>query len=83
MNQKELEIVESREKSADIFFEDYDFGSDYPVTDFDAGWNKDGIFWSKMVYGDTPEGERWAGSFGIQFENESSDQIIDDWLEVV
>jgi hypothetical protein len=77
------QIINTKEAIANKFFEDYDFGTDYPVTDFATGWNKDSIYWSKMIYGDTPEGDRWAGSFGIQFENETSTKIIDTWLEIV
>lgn len=83
MTNSNIELEALKENAANIFFEEYDFGCDYPMTDFDSGWNKDGIFWSKMVYGDSPEGERWAGSFGIEFKDESSYEIIHDWLEIV
>jgi hypothetical protein len=83
LNPSSIEIEENQEKAAQIFFEEYDFGSDYPLTDSSTGWNKDGVYWSKMVFGDTPEGDRWAGSFGIQFKNKSSNEIIDSWLEVI
>jgi hypothetical protein len=78
-----MNIEDRREIAANIFFEEYDFGDGYPVTDFSTGWNKDEVYWSKMVYGDTPENERWAGSFGIQFKNKTSDEIIDTWLEIL
>jgi hypothetical protein len=74
---------EKKEIAANIFFEAYDFGDGYPITDFSRGWNKDGIYWSKKVYGDSPYGERWAGSFGIEFKSKTSDEIIDSWLEIV
>jgi len=72
----------AQELAADKFLEDYDFGEDYPVTDMMSGWNKDNQYWSKWVYGDTPEGTRWAGSFGVEFETPESSQIINNWLEV-
>jgi hypothetical protein len=78
-----MSIEEKKEIAANTFFEEYDFGDGYPVTDSSTGWNKDQVYWSKMVYGDTPEGERWAGSFGIQFKTKTSDEIIDSWLEVI
>jgi hypothetical protein len=76
------EIEQKKEIAAQVFFEDYDFGDGYPVTDFSNNWNKDGIYWSKMVYGDNPEGDRWAGSFGIEFKDKTSDEIVNDWLEI-
>jgi hypothetical protein len=61
----ERKLLVDREEAAATALEEYDFG-DFVVTDQD-GWTRDGIFWSKKVYGDSPEGPDLL-SFLVQFK---------------
>lgn len=74
------ELLAKREINAQEAFENKDFGS-LIVTDSDAGWNRDGKYWSKRVYG--AEGDkRLSGSFGIEFLNDHSDEIVENWFQL-
>lgn len=70
-----------REEAAQIAIENYDF-KEWTVTDTD-GWNKDGIYWTKRVYGDTAENERFCAQFGVEFAGPSSTEVTDTWCEVI
>ena len=74
---KEAKMLEvDRETAAQEAYEDHDF-ADYIVTDSD-GWTRDGKFWSRKVYGDTPKGGRFSASFGIEFDSNTS-KVADTW----
>lgn len=67
-----------REAAADEAFCAYDFGDD-TVTDAN-NWTKDGPYYSRFVYGDTKEGERFRCSFGIEF-NQGTHRVIETWCQ--
>ena len=76
-------LEKSRELAAQNCFEE----SDLPeLEDCDNGWTRDGIFWSKTVYWEKPDGlneEEYddidsRGSFGVQFRPNTA-EIVDVW----
>lgn len=71
----------TRQVAADAAFERFNFGSDRTVTDTD-GWTRDGIYWSRWVYGDDPEGTdgRFRVSFGVEFAPDG-DTIVEQWAQ--
>lgn len=76
--------TKERGDAADRAFERHDFGG-RSVTDM-GGWNEDGPYWSRMVYGDcAPDEEirtgdgRFHCSFGVEFAPDTV-RIVDTWV---
>lgn len=70
-----------RENNAQEALAQFNFGDD-TVTD-QEGWNRDGIYWSKRIYGDSPGGIRFSASFGVQFDGPKSNDVVDQWCETL
>lgn len=44
----------------------------------DAGWTRDGIFWSKGIYWENEDQPSRRGSFGVEFRPDTA-EIVGDW----
>lgn len=44
----------------------------------DAGWTRDGIFWSKGIYWENGDQPSRRGSFGVEFRPDTA-EIVGDW----
>lgn len=65
-----------RDIEADKFFQ----AAELPeIAATDSGWTRDGIFWSKGVYWENPEGDSIRGSFGVEFRPDTA-EIMGDWV---
>lgn len=71
---QKLELL--RDSEADRFFETEDLPE---IAATDSGWTRDGVFWSKGVYWENPEGDSIRGSFGVQFRPDTTD-IVGKWV---
>ncbi|OAM91757.1 hypothetical protein OH491_24965 [Termitidicoccus mucosus] len=72
------ELRDARKIAADQKFADHDFG-DSTVTDSDS-WTEDGVYWSRWIYGDGEDGERFRASFGVEFQKDTA-EVADTWVE--
>ena len=69
-----LEIL--RDAAAEMFFQ----AAELPeIAATDSGWTRDGIFWSKGIYWENPEGDSIRGSFGVEFRPDTA-EIMGDWV---
>jgi hypothetical protein len=75
----EEKLKADRETAAIEKFETTEFG--FTVTDQQSGWERDGKFWSKKVYGEDPDSaENVSISFGIEFREDTA-EVVDSWCE--
>ena len=75
----EEKLKADRETAAIEKFETTEFG--FTVTDQQSGWERDGKFWSKKVYGeDADTAENVSISFGVEFREDTA-EVVDSWCE--
>lgn len=73
----ELEKLENERAVAAVRYFEY---ADLPeIAAVDAGWTRDGIFWSKGIFWDNGDQPSIRGSFGVEFRPDTA-EIVCDWV---